>query len=107
MRGESRLFLVSPDHSVRSRQHIWWDREADLLGGFEIDDQLELGGLLDGKIGWLRAFEYPVNIYGGAPKQVGGVRAVVHKAAGFRKFGLRVNRWEPALQREVCKLCSL
>jgi len=35
------------DHSIRSCQHIRRNSEADLLGGFKIDDQLELLRLLD------------------------------------------------------------
>jgi len=31
------------------------DRQPERLGGLEIDDQLELGGLLDGVIGGLGA----------------------------------------------------
>ena len=27
----------SLDHSIRSGQHVGWNREADLLGGFKID----------------------------------------------------------------------
>jgi hypothetical protein len=27
---------LSSDDSIRSRQHIWWDRQADLLGGFQV-----------------------------------------------------------------------
>src|SRR5690348_11509880 len=45
--------LYSLDHSVRSCQHVRWNYEADLLGSFKIDDQLELGRLLHGKIGGL------------------------------------------------------
>jgi hypothetical protein len=33
------------------------DCQADLLGGFQIDDQLEFRGLFDGKIGGLRAIQ--------------------------------------------------
>jgi hypothetical protein len=32
------------------------DRQAEGLGGLEVDDQLELGGLLKRQIAWLRAF---------------------------------------------------
>src|SRR5262245_9775647 len=32
------------------RQHIRWNREADLVGGFQIDHQLKLGRLFDRKI---------------------------------------------------------
>ena len=31
--------------------------EPKRLGGLEVDDQFDFGGLLDGKVGWLRAFE--------------------------------------------------
>ena len=41
------------DHSIRSRQHIWRNREADLLGRFEIDHQLKLCRLFDRKVGGL------------------------------------------------------
>ena len=33
---------------VRPRKHRWRDREAERLSRFEIDHQLELGGLLHG-----------------------------------------------------------
>ena len=52
----------SLDHLVRPRQHVRRNRQADLLGGFEIDDQLKLRRLLDGKIGRLGAFEDFVNV---------------------------------------------
>jgi len=35
--GLSRRLL---DHLIRSRKHVWRNREADLLGGLEIDDKL-------------------------------------------------------------------
>ena len=36
-----------PDHPIRSRQHIRRNNQADLLGGFQVDDQLEIVWLLD------------------------------------------------------------
>ena len=42
-----------PDHSIRSRQHIRRNRQADLLGGFQIDHKLELLRLLDRKVAGL------------------------------------------------------
>ena len=44
------------DDLVCPRQHIGRDREADLLGSLEIDHQLELCRLLDGKVGGLGTF---------------------------------------------------
>src|SRR5262245_60038358 len=37
---------LSLDHLISPHQHIRRNREADLLGGFEIDDELELLRLL-------------------------------------------------------------
>ena len=36
----------SLDYFVRSRQHVGRNREANLLGCFQIDDEFELGRLL-------------------------------------------------------------
>src|SRR5574341_674937 len=33
----TRYSVLLLDNSVRPHQQVWWDREADLLGGFEVD----------------------------------------------------------------------
>ena len=43
------------NHRVRAQQQRLRDREAERLGGLEIDEQLELRGLLDRKIRGLGA----------------------------------------------------
>ena len=45
------------NHFVRPHQHIWRNRQADLLGGFQIDHQLKLRRLLDGQIGGLGSLQ--------------------------------------------------
>src|SRR5262245_28038851 len=42
---------------VRPQQHRLGDRQAQGLGGLEVDDQLELRRLLDRQVGGLRAIE--------------------------------------------------
>jgi len=37
------------DHLVRLEEHGWGNGEAEGLGRLEVDDQLELGGLLHGR----------------------------------------------------------
>ena len=54
--------------SIRPRQHIRWNRHADLLGGLEIDDELEFLRLLDGNVGGLGAFQDLVDKVSGAPE---------------------------------------
>src|SRR5215831_3864701 len=53
---------------VRSRQHIRWNRETDLLRGLQIDQQLELRRLLYRQVCGLSTFEDLVNICGGATR---------------------------------------
>jgi hypothetical protein len=42
--------------------------EAESPRGFQIDDKLEFGRLLDRQVGWLRTLENLVGKYGGATK---------------------------------------
>src|SRR5713101_2973582 len=54
------------DDLIRPPQQRRRDREAEGLGGLEVDHQLELRGLLYGEIGRLRALEDLVHVSGGA-----------------------------------------
>src|ERR1700747_1408682 len=50
------------DHLVGKVEHGQRDREAQRLGGFEVDDQLVLGRLLDREIGRTGALEDAVDV---------------------------------------------
>ena len=53
---------LSSDHLIRPYQNIRRHRQADLFRCFQIDDELELDRLLDGKVGGLCAFQNFVNV---------------------------------------------
>src|SRR2546430_5422158 len=61
--GSSLDDLLGPD------QQRLGNRQAECPGGLEVDDQLELGRLLDGEIGRLGAFEHLLDIGSGAAEQ--------------------------------------
>ncbi len=54
------------DHLIRPVQDDLRNREAHLLRGFEIDDQLKLCRLLNRKVTGLRALEDLVDVSGGS-----------------------------------------
>ena len=53
MLGGGRLL----DHLVRSEQHRGRDRQPERLRGFQVDEELELGGLLDREVARLGALQ--------------------------------------------------
>src|ERR1700704_4183778 len=66
---------------VSSGQDRLRDPQPERLGGFEIDHQLELRGLLDGQIAGLRALEDAIDVARRSPKYGMNVRAVRHEPA--------------------------
>src|SRR5713101_1094839 len=49
--GEAGLGTALFDHLVGAGEQRWRHNEAKRLGGLEVDDELELGGLFDRKFG--------------------------------------------------------
>src|SRR6266542_1658953 len=97
----------SLDHLVRPCEHVGRNRQADLLGRFQIDDELELLRLLHREIGWLSTLQNLVHIRGGAAEQVVIVRAVVHEPARFDILRSAIGCWQPMFYREVNNLFSM
>ena len=96
-----------PIHSITSSARAskrWRHAEAERLGGLEIDDQLELGRLLDGQIGRLGALQDLVHLRSGTPVQVSIVRSVGHETASVHRFAEPGHRRQPILQRKLCNL---
>src|SRR5436305_15225109 len=58
------------DHLVGAGEQRRWHLDAERLRGREIDDEIELGRLLDRKLARLGTAQNLIDIIGGAPKQV-------------------------------------
>src|SRR5262245_56223897 len=89
------------DDPVRPRQQRGRDREAEGFGGLEVDDQLELGGLLDGEVGRLGALEDLVGVDGGTPKQITEVRAITHQPTRLHMIPPHEECWQPVPERQL------
>src|SRR5262249_3954853 len=97
----------SPNYSIRPRQHVGRNRQTDLFGRFQIDDELEFLRLLHRKVSRLPTFQYFVHVRSGAAKQIANAYAVGHEPTFFDIFWSAICRWEPALYRQVQNLLSL
>jgi len=52
----------SPNHLVRAHENRLRNGKPEGFGGLEIDDEFELGRLLDRQVAWLGAFEELVDV---------------------------------------------
>ena len=68
------------DDLIRAEEHRLWNREAERLRGPEVDDQLELRGLLHGQFSWFCALQDLVDEDGRAPPDAANRRGVKQTA---------------------------
>src|SRR5258708_5728154 len=95
------------DHFVRSRQHIRWNRQADLLGGFQIDHQLKLCRPLDRQVTWLCAFQNLVHVGGDSAIEFGSIRPIGYEATVFCPNRIEANGWQSILRRQIINALSM
>src|SRR5947207_6051287 len=98
---------LSFDHLIRPKKNRLRNRQADLLGGFQIDDQLEFCWLLHRQITRLPAFEDLVNVSGSATIQIGNACRVGHEPPGDDKFLLSIHPWQPVFCCQLDDSCLM
>src|SRR5712664_3626996 len=104
--AQPRTALTKPpfswiDHLIRSLQERRRDRQAEGLGGLEVDDQLEGCRLFNWQIRRLRPLEDPIDISGGAPEQGMIVHSIDHQAPNISEDRDRIDSRQTNLRREV------
>ena len=93
-------FVPSLDQPIRPGEHLRWNRQTDLFRCLEIDHQLKLGGLLDGKVGRLCALQDSVHEICDTPMALRYVGPVVYETTGIYIFDGAHGRY-PVLQRKL------
>src|SRR5207247_9675913 len=101
------LYSILFNHLVGNSKHAWGNRQAERLGGLEVDDELELAGLLHWQIRRLGTFQYFVHITGSTPIQVRIVRSVGHLATGRSMLSEPIHSRQTAFVCEVCDPCRV
>src|SRR6266542_683730 len=92
---------MSSDLSIRPRQHIWCNGDADLFRGLEIDDKLKLCRLLNWEVSRFCALENLVHISGGTPIQITDQGSISHEAAFLGKLSRGIHARQVLLERHL------
>src|SRR5438876_10247555 len=82
----------SLDHLVAASEQGRRNFQAEHLGSGQVDDEVELGRLLNRDVGWLRPAQNLVDIVGGAPEHVRPICSIRHQTACFDGFPDTVHR---------------
>ncbi len=73
------------DNLVGAHQERFWYRQADCLGGFQVDDKFKPDRRLHWKITWLRSFEDTIDIVCRAPVAVEQIISVGDQATSIHE----------------------
>ena len=95
------LSTSSLDHPVHTQQQRRRDGKTERLRRLQVDDQLELGGLLHGKIGRPRALEKLVDVMSGPPEYVCQIGRVSHEAPSVCVSTETIHGWQPVLRGKL------
>jgi hypothetical protein len=87
------------DHLVGAGKQCRWHGEAKGFGGDEVEDEVELGRLLDRNVGGLRAAQYFTDKVARTPVHVWGVCSVGHQPSTFELRSDAVHRRQPGNKR--------
>jgi hypothetical protein len=74
--------------------------EAECLGGRKVDDEVELGWLLDRDVSRFRPAQNFVDKVGGAPQEVWEIRSIGHQTSRFNVLSKAVYCPQPRSQRQ-------
>src|SRR5262249_46135515 len=80
------------DHLVCATEDRNRHADTERLGSLEVDVHLEFGGLLDGQLARIFAFEDAAGIDADQTESVSNVPSIAHQAASSNEFAVLVDR---------------
>src|SRR5436190_11083761 len=92
--------FTSFDHLVGAAEQRQRDREAERLGGLEVDYQLDFRCLLHWQVGWLLALENTTGIYASLMIGIRGTACVAHQTASYDGCARLEDRRHPVVKRQ-------
>src|SRR5262249_42880330 len=98
--------FTSFDHLVGAGEQWQRDSDAEGLGGLEIDDQLDLGGLLDGQITRLFALENFADVNADQTIVFRLIASVAHQPAGCDELAILEDRRHRVANAQRSKLLA-
>jgi hypothetical protein len=92
--GREQMRQIEPlfDHLIGAADKRQRHGDAERLGRLEVDDQLELGSVLDRQVGRLVTLENAAGVDPDLAKRVEIVRSITYQPAGHRGVASRVHR---------------
>src|SRR5262249_15510480 len=94
------MSVVSLNDLVGGGQQRFRNCEAERLGGFEVDGQLDFYSLLDRQIGWFLAFENAPGIDANLVVRIVGAAAIADQAAGQDELTDYIDRGQRVAGRQ-------
>src|ERR1700730_8910576 len=79
------------DHLVGEREQLGRELGPERSSGFQVDNELQLGGSLHWKFGGVCSFQNLTGVNADLTIRIGNTRSVIHEATGRRKFPPRIN----------------
>src|SRR6266540_4534470 len=89
------------DDLICSHSQRWWNRQSDGPRGLHVDDQFELGGLLNRKIARPSSLQNPVNEFCRLAEVLSPTRSVRHQGTFARSPVFSIHRRQTALRSKL------
>src|SRR5262249_50411933 len=99
--------FTSFDHLVGAAGQGQRDGDAERLGGLEVEDQLDFGGLHHREVSRLLPFENAPGVETGQTVRLRNAASVAHQTAGGSELALKIDRWNPVAEGECAELCGV